>query len=116
LGKFESSLVLPFFLIQRVISLRIRILNLEQGEEESLGMVWNHFAFSTEDCPVQHVLDWMLLHHFWYGLWKDNAMRLNALFGGSFVHLDAAEGKEIVEYLRNFSPLCILADEVPVRG
>jgi hypothetical protein len=96
--------------------LRIRILSLEQGEEESLGMVWNHFSFSAKDCPVLHVPDWMLLLHFWYRLLKDRAMRLNALFGGSFVHLDAAEGKEIMEYIRDFSSLCILVDEVPVRG
>ena len=74
-----------FFPIQRVISLRAKILCFKQCEEESLGMAWNRFASAVEDCPVLYIPDWMLLQHFWFGLRKDDAMRLNALSGGSFV-------------------------------
>jgi hypothetical protein len=43
-------------------------------------------------------------------------MRFDALSRGSFVHLDAAERKEIVENLRGLTFLCIPSDEVPIRG
>jgi hypothetical protein len=43
-------------------------------------------------------------------------MRLNALSGGSFVHLDVVEGKEIVENLWDFSFPCIPVNEAPTRG
>jgi hypothetical protein len=33
-------------------------------------------------CPVLHVPDWKLLQCFWYGLQKDDAMRLNGLSKG----------------------------------
>ena len=42
-------------------------------------------------------------------------MRLNALSGGSFVHLDAVEGKEILDNLRDFSSPCIPVNEAPTR-
>ena len=62
-------------------------------------MAWHRFASAVEECLVLYIPDWMLLQHFWFGLRKDDAMRLNALSGGSFVHLDAGEGKEILDNL-----------------
>ena len=79
-------------------------------------MEWNRFASAVEDCPVLYIPDWMLLQHFWFGLHKDDAMRLNDLSGGSFVHLDAVEGKEIVDNLRDFSSPCVPVNEAPTRG
>jgi hypothetical protein len=43
-------------------------------------------------------------------------MQLNALSRGSFVRLDAAEGKEVIENLWDFNSLCTQVDVVPVRG
>ena len=79
-------------------------------------MAWNRFASAVEDYPVPYIPDWMLLQHFWFELRKNNAMRLNALSGGSFVHLDVVKGREILDNLRDFSSPCIPVNEVPTRG
>ena len=78
-------------------------------------MAWNRFASAEEDCPVLRIPNWMLLQHFWFGLRKNDAMRLNALSEGSFVHLDAVKGREILDYLRYFSSPCIPINEAPTR-
>ena len=66
-------------------------------------MEWHHFASSVETCLVLGLPDPVLLQHFWFGLLKDSAMRLDALSGGSFVFLEPEQGKEILGEIRDFS-------------
>jgi hypothetical protein len=78
-------------------------------------MVWNHFAFLVEDCLILHLPDRKLLQHFWYGLWKDNAMRLNAFFEGSLCTWTLLREKRLWKPSKISAPPCIPIDEVPVR-
>jgi hypothetical protein len=73
------------------------ILNSKQGEEESLGMTWHRFASLVKMCPILGLPNLVLLQHFWVGLLKDSAMRLDDLSGGFFVFLKPERGKEILE-------------------
>jgi hypothetical protein len=48
-------------------------------------------------CPILGLPNLVLLQHFWVGLLKDSAMRLDDLSGGFFVFLKPERGKEILE-------------------
>jgi hypothetical protein len=54
----------------------------------------------------------MLLQHFQFGLHEDNAMKLDALSGVSFVFLGPERGKEILREIRDISSPSVSSNEV----
>jgi hypothetical protein len=78
-------------------------------------MEWHRFAYLVETCPVLGLPDPVLLQHFWVGLLKDSAMRLDALSGGAFVFLEPKSGKEILGEIQDFSSLPVSGSDVAKR-
>jgi len=91
-----SKFCLSFFPISRVVSLRIEVLTFKQKEKESLGASWEHFN-SLLTTGLDHTIpDPMLLQYFYMGLRKETVQFLDIASGGSFLHVSASNGRNIL--------------------
>jgi hypothetical protein len=58
----------------------------------------------------------VLLQHFCFGLSKNAGLQLDSLSEGSFLLKDPTEGKEILDHIRETTPLIDLHNDAPLGG
>ena len=91
-----SSVCLYFFPISRVVNLRLEVLSFKQKEKESLGASWARFNDLISTGPDLAIQDPILLHHFYMGLNRETSKFLDVAAGGSFLHVSANLGRNIL--------------------
>jgi hypothetical protein len=91
------------------------VLSFKRGEEESLGMAWNHFASLVETCPVVGLPDPVLLQHFWVGLLEGSAMNMMPSREAPLCSLIQNKEKEILEEIQDFSSPPVLGTKAAKR-
>ena len=110
-----SKFYLCFFPISKVVSLRIKILNFRQPEEESLGTSWDHFNELIITGPDLVIQDPVLLQHFYMGLSKDSRKFLDAASRGAFLHLSTSEARAILDRISGKTPCTSIHNELPEK-
>jgi hypothetical protein len=73
-----------YFPPPHIVILRMDILNFQQGENESLGVVWERFSRLVKSCPILSIPKHVTLQHFYVGLDKEFNTYLDMSSGGSF--------------------------------
>jgi hypothetical protein len=99
-----SKFCLSFFLISRVVSLRIEVPTFKQKEKESLGASWDHFNSLITTSLDLGISDPMLLPHFYMGLSKDSAQSLDIASRGAFLCLSVSEARTILDKIIGNTP------------
>ena len=110
-----SKFCLSFFLISRVVSLRIEVLTFKQKEKESLGSSWDHFNSLITTGPDLAISDSMLLQHFYMGLRKDSVQTPDLASGGAFLCLSISEASTILDRIIKKTPYTSIHDELPEK-
>jgi hypothetical protein len=96
-----------------MVKLRTKVLTFKQEEKESLSMAWAHFNDLLNSGPDLSILDQMLLQHFYVGLSRKTAQLLDTSSRGSFLHLSASEGREILTKILENTPYTSIPDDPP---
>ena len=107
-----SKFYLCFFPISKVVSFRKDVLNFRQLEEESLGILWDHFnelIITGPDLAIQYPI---LLQHFYMGLSKDCMESLDAASRGDFLHLSTSEARATLNRISGKTPCTSIHNEL----
>jgi hypothetical protein len=80
--------------------LRVEILTFCQKEKESIGAAWARLSLLAQSGPDLSLPYHLLLQHLYTGLTKEDVHYLNVIAGGSFSHKTPAEGREILNKIR----------------
>jgi hypothetical protein len=98
-GSWEalcSSFCLDFFLVSKIISLRLEILSFTQKYNESLVVVWECFDNLVRSGLSLSILDPVLIENFYIGLDGKTSSFLNSASNGSFLHTSAPAARELL--------------------
>jgi transcriptional regulator of NAD metabolism len=71
-------------------------LSFKQQKKESLGKAWEHFNTILDSSPNLALPDPILLQQFFMGLNRKTTKHLNTAVGGSFMHIVAEQGRNIL--------------------
>jgi hypothetical protein len=96
-----------------MVKLRTKVLTFEQEEKESLGVAWARFNDLVNCGPDLSIQDQMLLQHFYVGLSRKTAQLLDMSSRGSFLHVSASEGREILTKILENTPYTSIRDDPP---
>jgi hypothetical protein len=96
-----------------MVKLRTKVLTFKQEEKESLGMACACFNDLLNSGPDLSIEDQMLLQHFYVGLSGETTQLLDTSSGGSFLHLSASEGREILTKILENTPYTSSPDDPP---
>ncbi|KAA3480391.1 Retrotransposon gag protein [Gossypium australe] len=92
-GKFLQK----FFLISKVVLLRIEIIVFRQNEGESFYEVWERFKMFIQKCLYHGFPEWMRLYIFYNGLDTDARSELDGAVGGALMNRTYEDTNEIIE-------------------
>jgi len=110
--ELYNSFLFKYCPISKVAELRREIISFRQLEEESLGKSWDRFINLTLIGPKLSIPEEVLLIHFFEGLCRENKQTLNTASRGSFYHLPASEGRDLIDSLSGkFPSIYILEKE-----
>jgi hypothetical protein len=96
-----------------MVKVRTKVLTFKQEEKESLGMAWARFTDILNSSPNLFIQDQMLLQHFYVGLSGETTQLLDTSSGGSFLHLSASKGREILTKILENTPYTSILDDPP---
>jgi len=99
-----SSFCLQIFPISRVVRLRLEVLSFRQKKKESLCMAWEHFNTLIKTGPNLVIQEPILFQHFYVGLNRKISKYLNMASGGSFLHVSANTGRNILTKILEDTP------------
>ena len=99
--ELQDKFCFTFITLPRICALRAEVLTFRHNEMESIGVVWVRFTLLVQSGPDLSLPEYMLLQHFYTGLDKESAYHLNITSGGSFVHFNPTEGREILDKILN---------------
>ena len=99
-----SNFCLQFFPISRVVRLCSEVLSFKEKEKESLSMAWELFNTLINPGSDLAIQDPILLQHFYMGLDRKTSKRLNTASGGSFLHVSANLGRNILTKILENTP------------
>jgi hypothetical protein len=74
-------------------------------------MAWAHFNDLLNSGPNLSIQDQMLLQHFYVGLSGESTQLLDTSSRGSFLHLSASEGREILTKILENTPYTSILDD-----
>jgi hypothetical protein len=74
-------------------------------------MAWARFNDLLNSSPDLSIQDQMLLQHFYVALSGETTQLLDTSFGGSFLHLLASEGREILTKILENTPYTSILDD-----
>jgi hypothetical protein len=83
--------------LSKVVDLRIKIISLKQGGNESMSSSWECFELLCKSGPDLSLQDHILLQHFYIGLNKESRAYLNTSSHGSFLHLTSSEARTVLD-------------------
>ena len=87
-----------------MVSLRKKVLNFRQLEEESLDTSLDHFNELIITGLDHAIQDPVLLQHFYMGLSKDSMESLDAASRGAFLHLSTSQARSMLDKISGKTP------------
>jgi hypothetical protein len=117
-GTLRADFCMDFYLISKVVDLRIKIMSFKQGDNESMSSSWDCFELLCKSGPDLSLQGHILLQHFYIGLNKESRAYLNTSSHGSFIHLTSSEARTVLDNIlasTNDGPLeeKTLEEEIP---
>jgi hypothetical protein len=107
------QVLLNFFPISQVGSLRKEVLDFKQRENESLGVAWACLIDLYSFGPDLGIPSPILLQHFYLGLSEESTQFLDITLGGAFIHLSDSEGRAILDTILENTPYIDFHDDSP---
>jgi hypothetical protein len=106
-GNWEAlcfSFCLDFFLVSKIICLRLEILSFTQKDNETLVATWEHFDNLVRLGPSLSIPNPVLFQHFYMGLDRKTSSFLNSASNGSFLHTSAPTARELLLKIAQSTP------------
>ena len=78
-------------------ALRNRITGIQQLPDERIPEVWERLQEYIQACPHHGIEEWLIIQNFFHGLNQQAQDHIDAAAGGSFLSLDIAGAKTLVD-------------------
>jgi len=104
-----------FFPLSRICVLWTEILTFRQNDNELIGVAWVQFTLLANSSPDLSLPEHLLLQHFYAVLDKESAHHLDLTSGGSFAHLTASEGSEVLNKILDRTSFVCTHEPVPTE-
>ena len=78
-------------------ALRNRITGIQQLPDETIPEVWECLQEYIQACPHHGIEEWLIIQNFFHGLNQQAQDHVDAAAGGSFLSLDVAGAKALID-------------------
>ena len=93
----SNAFLAKYFSVDKTNALRNRISGIQQLLDETIPEVWERLQEYIQACPHHDMEEWMIIQNFFYGLNQQAQDHIDAAVGGSFLSLDVAGVKTLID-------------------
>ena len=86
-----------YFPVGKTNALRNRITGIQQLPDETIPGVWERLQEYIQACPHHDIEEWLIIQNFFHGLNQQAQDHVDAAAGGSFLSLDVAGAKALID-------------------
>jgi len=86
-----------YFPMGKTNALRNRITGIQQLPDETIPEVWERLQVYIQACPHHDIEEWLIIQNFFHGLNQQAQDHVDAAAGGSFLSLDVARTKTLID-------------------
>lgn len=92
-----NAFLTKYFPVSKTNALRGKISGFQQQEDETVSEAWEHLQEYLAACPHHGLEEWLITQSFFHGLNQRSQEHFDAAAGGSFLSLDVAGAKALIE-------------------
>ena len=93
----SNAFLTKYFTVGKTNALRSRIFGFQQQPDEAIPEAWERFQEYIAACPHHGMEEWLIIQSFFNGLNTPAQNHIDAASGGSFLLLNVAAAKALVE-------------------
>ena len=93
----SNAFLAKYFPVGKNNALRNRITEIQQLPDESIPEVWEHLQEYIQACLHHGMEEWLIIQNFFHGLNQQAQDHVDAAAGGSFLSLDVARAKTLID-------------------
>ena len=93
----SNAFLAKYFPVGKTNALRNRITGIQQLPDESISEVWERLQEYIQACPHHGIEEWLIIQKFFHGLNQQAQDHVDATAGGSFLSLDIARAKMLID-------------------
>ena len=93
----SNAFLAKYFPVGKTNALRNRITGIKQLPDESIPEVWELLQEDIQACPHHGIEEWLIIQNFFHGLNQQAQDHVDAAAGGSFLSLDVAGAKALID-------------------
>ena len=93
----SNAFLVKYFPVGKTNALQNRITRIQQLPDESIPEVWEHIQEYIQACPHHGIEEWLIIQNFFHGLTQQAQDHVDTTAGGSFLSLDVARAKMLID-------------------
>jgi len=93
----SNAFLAKYFPMGKTNALRNRISGIQQLPDETIPEAWERLQEYIQACPHHGMEEWLIIQNFFHGLNQQAKDHVDAAAGGSFLSLDVAGAKTLID-------------------
>ena len=93
----SNAFLAMYFPVGKTNALRNRISGIQQLPDETIPEVWEHLQEYIQACLHHGMEEWLIIQNFFHGLNRQAQDHIDVAAGGSFLSLDVARAKTLID-------------------
>ena len=93
----SNAFLAKYFPVDKTNALWNRITGIQQLPDETIPEVWERLQEYIQACPHHGIKEWLIIQNFFHGLNQQAQDHIDAAAGGSFLSLDVAGAKALID-------------------
>ena len=93
----SNAFLAKYFLVGKTNALWNRISGIQQLPDETIPEVWERLQEYIQECPHHGIEEWLIIQNLFHGLNQQAQDHIDAAAGGSFLSLDVAGAKALID-------------------
>ena len=93
----SNAFLAKYFPVGKTNALRNRITGIQQLPDETIPEVWERLQEYIQACPHHSIEEWLIIQNFFHGLNQQAQDHVDAAASGSFLSLDVARAKTLID-------------------
>ena len=93
----SNAFLAKYFPVGKTNALRNRITGIQKLPDETIPEVWEHLQKYIQACPHHGIEEWLIIQNFFHGQNQQAQDHVDAAADGSFLYLDVAGAKALID-------------------